>query len=86
MQQLFIKETETLFFIIFNHKTLVNMENGFLLIELWSTEKSYTLAFKRISLCSSSVKSFHMLSKQELYQLMLSFVLNLQISVSFTYK
>ena len=35
--------------------------------EPWLTEKSYTVPFKEISLCSS-------------------FVLNLQISVLFTYK
>ena len=47
------------------------------LIELWSTEKSYTVPFKEISLCSSFVKSFDTLSEQKLYQLMLSFTLNL---------
>ena len=40
------------------------------LIELWSTEKSYTVPSKRISLCSSFVKSFDTLPKQKLYQLM----------------
>ena len=55
------------------------------LCELWSTEKSYTVPFKEISLCSSFVKSFHMLHKQKLYQLMSSFGLNLEISVLFTY-
>ena len=34
------------------------------LIELWSTEKSYTVSFKEISLCLSFVKSFkHFLSE-----------------------
>ena len=47
------------------------------LIELWSTEKSYTEPFKEISLCSSFVKIFDMLPKQKLNQLMLSFALNL---------
>ena len=47
------------------------------LIELWSTEKSCTIPFKEISLCSSFIKSFDMLPKQKLYQLMLSFTLNL---------
>ena len=47
------------------------------LIELWSTEKPYTVPFKEISFCSSFVKSFDMLPKQKLYQLMLSFALNL---------
>ena len=56
------------------------------LIELWSTEKPYTLPFKEISLCLSFVKSFDTLPKQKLYQLILSFTLNLQISVLFTYK
>ena len=56
------------------------------LIELWSTEKSYTVPFNESSLCSSFVKSFDTLPKQKLYQLMLSFALDLQISVLFTYK
>ena len=56
------------------------------LVELWSTKKSYTVPFKEISLCSFFVKSFDMLPKQKSYQLMLSFALNLQISVLFTYK
>ena len=56
------------------------------LIELWSTEKSYTVPFKEISLCSSFVKLFDTLPKQKSYKLMLSFALNLQISVLFTYK
>ena len=41
------------------------------LIELWSTEKSYTLPIKEVSFCSSFVKSFYTLPKQNLYQLML---------------
>ena len=56
------------------------------LIGLWSTDKSYTKLFNEISLCSSFVKSFDMLPKEKLYQLILSFALNLQISVLFTYK
>ena len=56
------------------------------LIELWSTENPYTVPFDEISLCSSFVKSCDTLSKQKLYQLMLSFALNLQISVLFTYR
>ena len=56
------------------------------LIELWSTEKLYTVPLKEISRYSSFVKSFDMLPKQKLYQLMLSFTLNLQIFVLFTYK
>ena len=47
------------------------------LIEIWSTETSYTVTFKDISCCSFFVKSFYMLPKQKLYQLMLSFALNL---------
>ena len=47
------------------------------LIELWSTEKSYTVPFKEISLCSPFVKSFDALPKPKLSQLMLSFALNL---------
>ena len=43
------------------------------LIELWSTQKSYTVPFKEVSSCSSFVKSFDTLPKQKLYQLMLSF-------------
>ena len=43
------------------------------LIELWSTQKSYTVPFKEVSICSSFVKSFDTLPKQKLYQLMLSF-------------
>ena len=42
------------------------------LIELWSTEKPYTVPFKEISLCSSFVKSFDTPPKQKLYQIMLS--------------
>ena len=45
------------------------------LIELWSIEKSYTVPFKEISLCSSFVKSFDVLPKQKLCQLMISFAL-----------
>ena len=56
------------------------------LFVLWSTEKSYKLLFKEISLCLSFVKSFDTLSRQKLYQLMLSFNWNLQISVLFTKK
>ena len=55
------------------------------LTELWSSEKSYLLPFKEISVCSSSVKSFDTLPKQTLYHLVLSFSLNVQISVLFTY-
>ena len=47
------------------------------LIELWPTEKSYTVPFKEISLCSSFVKPIAMLPKQKLYQLILSLVFNL---------
>ena len=36
------------------------------LIELWSTGKSYTVPFKKISFCSSFVKSFDTLPKQKL--------------------
>ena len=50
------------------------------LMELWSTEKPYTVPFKEISLCSSLVKSFDSLPKQKLYQLMLLLALNFQIS------
>ena len=56
------------------------------LIELWSIEISYTVPLKEISLCSSFAKSFDMLPKQKLYQLMFSFTLNFQLFVSFTYK
>ena len=47
------------------------------LIELWSTKTSYTVPFKEISRCSSFVRSFDTLHKQRLYQLILSFALNL---------
>ena len=47
------------------------------LLELLSTEKSYTEPLKEISLCSSFKKSFDTLPNQKLYQLMLSFALNL---------
>ena len=47
------------------------------LIEVWLTEKSYTVPFNEISLCSSFVKSCETLPKQKLFQLMLSFPLNL---------
>ena len=56
------------------------------LINIWSTEKSYTVPFNEISLCSSFVKSCETLPKQKLFQLMFSFPLNLEISVLFTYK
>ena len=46
--------------------------------ELCLTEKSCTAPFKEISLSSSFVKSFDMLPKQ-IYQIMLSFTVNLQI-------
>ena len=45
------------------------------LMELWSTEKSYTVQFKEISLCLSFVQSFDTLPKQKLYKLTLSFAL-----------
>ena len=47
------------------------------LIELRSTEKLYTVPFNEISLCLSFVKFCDTLPKQKLYQLMLSFALNL---------
>ena len=47
------------------------------LIELWSTEKSYTVSFNEISPYSSFVKYFDTLPKQKVYQLILSFALNL---------
>ena len=47
------------------------------LIELWSTEKSYTVLSNEISFCSPFVKSFDTLPKQKLYQHMLSFALDL---------
>ena len=47
------------------------------LIELWSTEKSYTVTFNEISLCLSFVKSCDTLPQQKLQQLMFSSVLNL---------
>ena len=56
------------------------------LTELTSTEISFTVPIKAISSCLSFVKSFDTLPKQKLYPLMLSFALNLQISVLFTYK
>ena len=34
------------------------------LIELWSTEKSYPLPFKEVSLCSFFVISLEMLAKE----------------------
>ena len=42
------------------------------LIELWSTEKTYTVIFKETN-CTSSpfVKSFDILSKQKLHQIIL---------------
>ena len=46
-------------------------------IELWSSERLYTVPFKEISLYLSFVKSFDTLSKQKLCQLMLSFAINL---------
>ena len=56
------------------------------LIELWSTEKPYAVPFKESLLCSSFVKPFDTLPKQKIKQFMLSFFLNLQISILFTYK
>ena len=70
---------------IFNH-ILVNIKNVFLDFEPWSTEKSYTVPLKEISVFSAFVNSFDMLPKQKLYQLMLFFTLNSKISVLFTYK
>ena len=40
-------------------------------MKLWSTEKSYKVPFKEISICSSFLKSFDLLAKQKLYQIML---------------
>ena len=62
------------------------MKNVVFLIDLWSTEKSYTVPFIEIQLCSSPVKIFDTLFKQKIYHFALSFVLNLQTSVLFTYK
>ena len=56
------------------------------LIKVWSTGKSYTVPFNEISLCSSFVKSGETLPKQKLFQLMLPFPLNLEISGFFRYK
>ena len=47
------------------------------LIELCLTEKLYTLPFKEVSLSLYFVKSSDTHPKQKLYQLMLSFALNL---------
>ena len=46
------------------------------LIELCSTEKSCTVPFKEISLCSSFAKSCDTLRTQKLYQLILSLALS----------
>ena len=46
-------------------------------VELWSTEKSYTVPFTEIPRCSSFVKSFDTFPKQKLCQPMLSFALNM---------
>ena len=45
------------------------------LIEIWSTEKSYTVPFNKISLCSSFVKSCDIPPKQNLFELILSYAL-----------
>ena len=71
-------------FLIIKYWRILRMSSR--LIELWSTEKSYTVPFNEISPCSSLVKSFDTLPKQKLYQIMLSFALSFQISVLFTYK
>ena len=55
-------------------------------MELWSTEKLYTVPFNEISLSSFFVKSCNKIPKDIIYQLMLSFAINLHISVLFTYK
>ena len=47
------------------------MNIKYLLIELWSIEKSYAVPFKEVSLCPSFVKYFYALPEQKLYQLML---------------
>ena len=47
------------------------------LIEPCSTEKLHTVPFNEILLCLSFGKSCDTLPKQKLYQLMLSFALNL---------
>ena len=39
------------------------------LIELLSTDKSYTVQFKELALSSFFVKSFYMLLKQKLYSI-----------------
>ena len=57
---------------------VLTIEYWWILIELGSTRKSYTVP---ISLCSSSLKSCDALSKQKLYQLILSLALSLQIPV-----
>ena len=66
---------------------MVNIKNVlFFNLTMVNQKKSYIAPFKEISLCSSFLKSFDTLFKQNLYQLMSSFALNLQISVLFTYK
>ena len=39
----------------------MNINISFFLIELWQTEKSYTVPFKYILLCLSFIKSFDIL-------------------------
>ena len=61
---------------------MVNVKN----VWTMSIKKSSAAPFKKISLCLSFAKSFDMLPKQKLYQLMLSFALDLEIPVLFLYK
>ena len=39
----------------------MNINISFSLVELWQTEKSYTVPFKEILLCLSFIKSFDIL-------------------------
>ena len=48
--------------------------------------KSICSTIQRNSVCLVFVKSFDTLPKQKLHKLLLSFALNLQISVLFTYN
>ena len=51
---------------------MVSIKNAFFLNELRPTEKSYTVPFNEILLCSSFVKSCDTLPKQKLYKLVSS--------------
>ena len=69
--KIFVRHAKHYFISFVNTKYWWILRIPFILFELWSTEKSYMAPLKKISPCSIFVKSFDMIPKQKLCQLML---------------